>query len=98
MSDRRILFALLLALLSAFASAQDADTPAAGAADANAAADEDAFDVWEFRVSGNTLLPQTEIEKLLYPHLGAERGMQGVEAARVALETRYRDLGFPTVL
>jgi hypothetical protein len=28
------------------------------------------FDIWEYRVTGSSVLPQTEIEKVLYPHLG----------------------------
>jgi hemolysin activation/secretion protein len=57
-----------------------------------------AFDVWEIRVEGNSLLPATDIERMLYPHLGASKRIDDVETARQALEQRYRDAGYPAVL
>jgi hemolysin activation/secretion protein len=97
MKFRCLVATVLIGLLPAYAGAQEPAPQAGVAADAPAAED-NPFDIWEFRVSGNTLLPQTEIERLVYPHLGEARGMTEVEAARLALETRYRDSGFPTVL
>lgn len=55
------------------------------------------FDVLEYRVLGNTLLPRVEIEKAVYPFLGAHKTIADVEAARAALERVYRDAGFGTV-
>jgi hemolysin activation/secretion protein len=55
------------------------------------------FDVWEYRVAGNTVLPAVELEKALYPHLGPQRSMTDVEAARQQLEALYRDRGYGTV-
>ncbi len=56
------------------------------------------FDVMEYRVEGNTVLPAIMIEKVLYPHLGTAKKIEDVEKARVDLEKAYRDAGYPTVL
>ncbi|WP_255416795.1 ShlB/FhaC/HecB family hemolysin secretion/activation protein [Thiohalobacter thiocyanaticus] len=56
------------------------------------------FDVWEIRVSGNSMLDRRLVERAVYPYLGPARGIADVEAARKALETLYRDQGFPTVI
>jgi hemolysin activation/secretion protein len=56
------------------------------------------FDVWEYRVLGNSLLPNDAIERILYPHLGPGRGIDAVELARAALETAFRDAGYPMVV
>ncbi|MBC7995266.1 MAG: ShlB/FhaC/HecB family hemolysin secretion/activation protein [Rhizobacter sp.] len=56
------------------------------------------FDVFEFRVEGNTVLPADRIERAVYPFLGEKRTVADVEAARLALETAYRDAGYGTVL
>lgn len=65
-----------------------------------AAAEPDAphFDVWEFAISGNTLLGTKQIEKTVYPFLGPSRSVADVEQARRALERAYRDAGFGTVV
>lgn len=54
------------------------------------------FDVWEYRVSGSTLLARIDIETVLYDFLGPQRHIDDVEAARAALEARFRDAGYPT--
>ena len=56
-----------------------------------------AFDVWEYRVLGNTLLDARTIEAAVYPHLGPQRTIDDVQAARAALESRFRDAGYGTV-
>ncbi|MEQ6341181.1 MAG: ShlB/FhaC/HecB family hemolysin secretion/activation protein [Gammaproteobacteria bacterium] len=56
------------------------------------------FDVTEYRVEGNTVLPVIKIEKVLYPHLGTAKKIEDVEKARADLEKAYRDAGYPTVL
>jgi hemolysin activation/secretion protein len=56
------------------------------------------FDVWEYRVRGNTLLQPAAIEQATYDHLGPGKAMQDIEAARTALEEAYRAAGLPTVL
>ncbi len=56
------------------------------------------FNVWEYRISGNSILDQTLVERTVYSFLGPARTIEDVEAARVALETLYADVGFPTVI
>ena len=56
------------------------------------------FDIFEFRVEGNTVLPTERIERAVAPYLGEKRTVADVELARRALETAYRDAGFGTVL
>jgi hemolysin activation/secretion protein len=55
------------------------------------------FDVQEYRVLGNTLLPARDIERLLYPLLGEHKQLTDLQAARAALEKLYHDRGFGTV-
>ena len=55
------------------------------------------FDIWEFQVSGNSMLDTRAIEKTVYPFLGPSRAVSDVEQARQALEALYRDAGFGAV-
>ena len=55
------------------------------------------FDVWEYRILGNSVLPRADIETLLYANLGPAKTLDDVEKARVALETAYRERGYGTV-
>jgi hemolysin activation/secretion protein len=55
------------------------------------------FDIREYRVLGNTVLPAAAIERLLYPLLGPAKTLTDVEAARTALEKLYHDAGYGTV-
>jgi hemolysin activation/secretion protein len=55
------------------------------------------FDVWEYRVNGNSVLDARLIEGTLYPYLGPQLDLGRVEAARAALEAVYRDHGYATV-
>lgn len=57
-----------------------------------------AFDVFEYRVEGATLLPVTVVEKAVYPHLGEKKTLADVESAREALEKAYHGAGYLTVL
>lgn len=61
------------------------------------AAEEGRFDLFEIRVEGNTVLPAVSIEKAVYPHLGENKSIEDVEAARTALEKVYHDSGYLTV-
>jgi len=56
------------------------------------------FDIWEIQVEGSDLIPGTAIEKAVYPHLGPERDIDDVEAARAAVEEAFRAAGYGTVL
>ena len=55
------------------------------------------FDVLEYRVLGNTVLPGRDIEQVLYPLLGEHKVLADVETARASLEKLYHDRGFATV-
>lgn len=77
-----IMAVLLSAPGAAATAAEEADAP---------------FQVNEFRVQGNTLLPSRTIEKTVYPFLGPDRSIQDVDQARTALEEAYRTAGYPTV-
>ena len=56
------------------------------------------FNIWEYRVEGNSLLDIQEIEKKIYPYLGLRKTIEDIEGARLALETLYKEQGFPTVI
>jgi hemolysin activation/secretion protein len=66
--------------------------PAAG----QAAAEQQTFDVLEYRVLGNSVLPARDIEGALYPLLGTSKTLKDVEDARKALEELYHRKGFGT--
>jgi hemolysin activation/secretion protein len=55
------------------------------------------FDIDEFRVTGNTVLPVRDIEAAVYGFLGPDRSAADVEKARAALEDLYQKRGYPTV-
>ncbi|MBN3724079.1 ShlB/FhaC/HecB family hemolysin secretion/activation protein [Burkholderia sp. Ac-20379] len=87
--------------LATGAGAQEA--PAAGhapTADASRPADASAmrFDINEFIVRGNTVLPALDIEKAVYPYEGPGRSLDDVDAARDALTKAYQDRGYQSVV
>jgi hemolysin activation/secretion protein len=55
------------------------------------------FDIEEFRVEGNSVLADEQIETAVYPFLGPDRTADDVEHARSALEALYAQKGYPTV-
>lgn len=55
------------------------------------------FDIMEYRIEGNTVLPAGRIEDAVYPFLGEARDIDTVEQARGALEKTYHDAGYLTV-
>jgi len=55
------------------------------------------FAILEFRVLHNTVLGTRDIERAVYPHLGPNRKIDDVQAARVDLEKAYHDAGYSTV-
>jgi hemolysin activation/secretion protein len=71
---------------------------AARAGVAQQPAEEPTFDILEYRVEGNSVLPKLAIERAVYPHLGEKKRIGDVEKARVALEKAYRDAGYATVV
>ena len=56
-----------------------------------------AFDILEFEVEGNTVLPNMDIERAVLPFMGEGKQVADVELARAALEKAYHDKGFLTV-
>ncbi len=97
------LLTVMLALDAAVGAAEPtkslAAAPAAapsGTAAAPSAA-EAHFDVHEYRVLGNTVLSNREIETVLYPLLGDQKTLADVEVARTALEKAFHDRGYQTV-
>ncbi len=80
-----------LFLWGAHAQAQD------GAADP-ASDNKPRFDVWELRVTGNSLLDVRDVERTLYRFLGVGKTVDDVEAARQALARVYSEAGYGTVL
>ena len=70
---------------------------AAGGQEAPAAEAKPRFDVWEYRVEGNTVLDSVAIERAVYGQLGPGKTLDDVNAARESLEKAYRDAGYPTV-
>ncbi|NBY23960.1 MAG: ShlB/FhaC/HecB family hemolysin secretion/activation protein, partial [Gammaproteobacteria bacterium] len=75
-------------------------TPVVEANMTKAPADESShpFDVWEFRIEGNTILDNQIIEKTVYPFLGNNKNIATVEEARGALEKAYHDAGYQAAL
>jgi len=59
---------------------------------------EAAFDIWEYQVEGNTLLPAIDVERAVYAHLGERKTIDDVTAAQRQLEAAYHSRGYGTVL
>lgn len=85
----RLLHVLLLSAAATQAVAQD--TAATSPATAR-------FDIFEYRIEGNSVLSAEVIERRVYPFLGEKRSVDDVEAARTALEAAYREAGYGTVV
>lgn len=56
------------------------------------------FDVWEYRIEGNTTLDNSIIERTVYGYLGESRTLDDVEQARLALEKAYHESGYAAAL
>jgi len=83
--------AILVAGLLA-AGAALADPPAA----TGDSASQQSFDVLEYRVLGNSVLSERDIDRVLYPLLGTTKTLKDVEGARKALEDLYHAQGYGT--
>ena len=55
------------------------------------------IDVWEYRVDGNNLLHEEQVQRALQPYLGAARTIDEIEYAAKALQKLYRNEGYPAV-
>ena len=62
------------------------------------AQDESVFDIFEYQIEGNSVLPALAIEEAVYPFLGEKKSVKDVDEARQVLEKRYHDAGYLTVL
>ncbi|MGO9803458.1 MAG: ShlB/FhaC/HecB family hemolysin secretion/activation protein [Steroidobacteraceae bacterium] len=92
-----------LALAAAFAGAC-AEAAAAPPSRALAAAPAPApqrtqprFDILEYRVLGNHVLPTTSVERAVYPFLGPNGDLDAVKKAADSLEKAYKDAGYGTI-
>lgn len=56
------------------------------------------FDIWEYQVEGNTMLPGEDVERAVYAHLGEGKTIADVNEAQKQLETLYHERGFGSVL
>lgn len=61
------------------------------------ASEESRFDIFEFQVDGNTVLPVSKVEKAVYPFLGEKKTVDDVEKARASLEKVFHESGYLTV-
>lgn len=58
----------------------------------------ESFDIWEYQVEGNTMLPQEDVERAVYGHLGEHKTIADVNDAQKQLETLYHERGYGSVL
>ncbi|MDE2306031.1 MAG: ShlB/FhaC/HecB family hemolysin secretion/activation protein [Gammaproteobacteria bacterium] len=91
--------AVLIAMLAALAGrpSHAAAAPARPKSASQPAAADAHFDIWEFRVLGNHVLPIRAVESAVYPFLGPDRSIATVKQAATALEKAYKDAGFGAV-
>lgn len=90
----RLALGLILAVIASSPSAQ---TGVAAATETAESTQGVRFDVLEFEVDGNTVLPVEAVERAITPYLGLGKAFADVEAARAALEKTYQDAGYVTV-
>jgi hemolysin activation/secretion protein len=67
------------------------------AAGSTAAPPQTRFDLAEIRVDGDTVLPEEQVEEVIYPYVGPGKTADDVEQARKALQAAYTKAGFITV-
>ncbi len=91
----------LMLVCAAFANADEAENAGARTAASDAptesAAVEKRFDIWEYRVEGNTLLDSRQIEAAVYPYLGPQRHIADVNEAASNLERAFKEAGYPVI-
>ncbi len=85
--------AAVLACMACFSA-----TVLAQAAPPTAPAAAPVFDVYEYVIEGNTLLPNALVERTVAPYMGPGRSFADIEQARSALEKIYQDAGYLSVL
>lgn len=55
------------------------------------------FDIWQFLILGNHVLPRTDVEAAVYPFLGPDRNFTTVKQAAAALQQAYKHAGYEAV-
>ena len=88
----------VMAVSQSWASVENPAEAVPAAAVAPAADSSPRFNVWEYRVEGNTTLDNQIIEKTVYGFLGENKNLNDVEQARAALEKAYHDAGYAAAL
>ena len=63
----------------------------------NAFAQDERFDIVRFRIEGNTLLPEAEVQGAVAPLIGPKRVYGDIQKALESLERAYRRAGYSTV-
>lgn len=93
----RVALSFLIALANAGALAQQTEAGRPGPGVSEVADNAQRFDILEFQIEGNTVLPVAAIERAVTPFLGEGKRMDAVDAAREALEKAYQTSGYLTV-
>ncbi len=103
---KKFLFILILVFYSAqsiagqlsdVAAQQESASPEKSHEEISDKKPEVTFDIWEYRVAGNTLLSRTILERSLAPYLGPNKSSSVINDAADALERLYKDNGYPTI-
>ncbi len=89
---------LAIVLLLAGRKGWATTTASPSAASKSAASKSDnRFDILEYRVLGNSLLPNRAVERAVYPFLGPNLDLAAIQHAVASLEKAYKDAGYGTV-
>lgn len=56
------------------------------------------FKIDSFEVTGNTVLPENEINQVMQSMTGPDKTSKDVETARATLEALYREKGYPSII
>lgn len=95
----RCLAGLMVAVVASFSVPVRAqDTAGVAPAERAAASMPRTFDLNEFIVRGNTVLPGIDIERAVYPFEGPGKTLGDVNAARDALQKVYQERGYQSVV
>jgi hemolysin activation/secretion protein len=95
---RKIFAAVFAGLMLGMTSGSHAQEMQQVPAPVEPAREENHFDVLQYRVTGNTVLPKAAVEDAIYPWMGVGKTITDVEHAREELEKAYHKAGYLTVL
>ncbi|AZP13377.1 ShlB/FhaC/HecB family hemolysin secretion/activation protein [Undibacterium parvum] len=56
------------------------------------------FNIFEYKIDGNSRLTDQQVERAVLPYMGEQKTLAEVESARASLERAYHDAGYLTVL